>query len=96
MIKHLLTSAGLALSLFAAAQINHGGQPSNWAIKTASTGIQYERMGAIDRERLALEDAIKQNLAKQEKCRGHDERRRALELELDQLRAMRRGEGDKH
>jgi V8-like Glu-specific endopeptidase len=58
MIKHLLTAAGLALSLFAAAQLSHGGQPSNWANKTAATGIEFERMGAIDREHLALEDAI--------------------------------------
>lgn len=58
MIKHLLTSAGLALSLFASAQLSHGGQPLNWSNKTAATGIQFERMGAIDRERLALEDAI--------------------------------------
>ena len=58
MIKHLLTAAGLALSLFAAAQLSHGGQPLNWANKAVTSGIQYERMGAIDRERLALEDAI--------------------------------------
>jgi len=58
MIKHLLTAAGLALSLFAAAQLSHGGQPLNWANKAATSGIHYERMGAIDRERLALEDAI--------------------------------------
>ena len=58
MIKHLLTAAGLVLSLFAAAQLSHGGQPLNWSNKTASNGIQYERMGAIDRDRLALEDAI--------------------------------------
>jgi lysyl endopeptidase len=58
MIKHLLTAAGLALSLFASAQISHGGQPSNWATKTAPASISFERMGTIDRERLALEDAI--------------------------------------
>ncbi len=58
MIKHLLTAAGLALSLWTAAQLSHGGQPANWATKTAPSGIQFERMGAIDREQLALEDAI--------------------------------------
>jgi len=58
MIKHLLTAACLAFSLFASAQISHGGQPVNWANKTAPAGISFERMGAIDRERIAMEDAI--------------------------------------
>jgi hypothetical protein len=58
MIKHLLTAACLFFSLISSAQLSHGGQPNHWANKTTPSGITFERMGAIDRERLALEDAI--------------------------------------
>jgi len=40
------------------AQLSHGGQPNNWANKTVPSSFSYERLGSIDRERLALEDAI--------------------------------------
>ena len=58
MIKPLLTALCLLAGAAAMAQLSHGGQPKNWEIKTTSADIRFERMGSIDRERLALEDAI--------------------------------------
>ena len=58
MIKPLLTILCLIAGTAAVAQLSHGGQPKNWEIKTTSADIRFERMGSIDRERLALEDAI--------------------------------------
>lgn len=58
MIKPLLTAICLLAGTAAMAQLSHGGQPKNWEVKTTSADIRFERLGAIDRERLALEDAI--------------------------------------
>ena len=58
MIKPLLTAICLLAGTAAVAQLSYGGQPKNWEVKTSSADIRFERMGAIDRERLALEDAI--------------------------------------
>ena len=58
MIKPLLTAICLLAGTAAMAQLSHGGQPKNWEVKTTSADIRFERMGAIDRDRLALEDAI--------------------------------------
>ena len=58
MIKPLLTAIALLAGTAAMAQLSHGGQPRNWEIKNSPTDIRFERIGSIDRERLALEDAI--------------------------------------
>jgi hypothetical protein len=58
MIKPLLTVICLLTGTAMVAQLSHGGQPKNWEVKTTSSQIRFERMGAIDREHLAMEDAI--------------------------------------
>jgi lysyl endopeptidase len=58
MIKPLLTAICLLAGTAAMAQLSHGGQPRNWEIKSTPEHIRFERIGAIDPERLALEDAI--------------------------------------
>jgi len=58
MIKPLLTAICLLAGTASVAQLSYGGQPKNWEVKTTSSDIRFERMGTIDRERLALEDAI--------------------------------------
>ena len=58
MIKPLLTTICLLAGTAAMAQLSHGGQPRNWEVKSTSDEIRFERIGSIDHERLALEDAI--------------------------------------
>lgn len=58
MIKHLLTVAALTAALVTSAQISHGGHPRNWQLKSVPTHIPFVQTGAIDVERLAMEDAI--------------------------------------
>lgn len=58
MIKPLLTAICLLTALASIAQLSHGGQPLNWNSKVLASEIVFERLGAIDLDRLALEDAI--------------------------------------
>jgi hypothetical protein len=58
MIKSLLTAIALLAGTAAMAQLSHGGQPGNWEVKSISDDIRFERIGSIDYDRLALEDAI--------------------------------------
>jgi lysyl endopeptidase len=58
MIKPLLTAIALITGTAAMAQLSHGGQPRNWEVRNTLSDLRFERIGTIDRERLALEDAI--------------------------------------
>jgi lysyl endopeptidase len=58
MIKHLLAAACIAAAFVTSAQISQGGHPRNWQRKSVPSQIPFVQMGAIDIERLAMEDAV--------------------------------------